>query len=299
VTVAGKAGETASEPHDGRTPMTAESIESLRETAELGARRAGALLRERFLGDRTIEYKGGIDLVTDADRASEAELLAFIRSRHPAHSVLAEESGLSSGEGEGMRWFVDPLDGTTNYAHRVPHFCVTVGVADGPELLAGAVFDPVRDELFSAGKGLGATLNGAPIRASAAATLHRALVCTGFPYDVRERPEAPVGLFNRIIRKVQGVRRMGAAALDLAYVASGRFDGYFEFGLKPWDIAAGALLVREAGGEMCRIDGAPLDVMVGDVLASGARVAEELKGEVAAFLQEIRWAPRRYAPKPP
>ncbi|HEY8211405.1 MAG TPA: inositol monophosphatase family protein [Myxococcaceae bacterium] len=277
---------------------SSESIESLRETAEQATRRAGALLRDRFLGVRTIEYKGGIDLVTDADRASEAELLAFIRARHPAHSVLAEESGLSPG-GDGVRWFVDPLDGTTNYAHRVPHFCVTVGAARGPELLAGAVYDPVRDELFSAGKGLGATLNGAPLRASEAATLHRALVCTGFPYDVRERPEAPIGLFNRIIRQVQGVRRMGAAALDLAYVAAGRFDGYFEFGLKPWDIAAGALLVREAGGEMCQIDGAPLDVMVGDVLCCGPKLAADLKREVAGFLRDIRWAPKRYAPKPP
>jgi myo-inositol-1(or 4)-monophosphatase len=274
-----------------------DSVPSLRATAEEGARRAGALLRERFPGDRTIEYKGGIDLVTDADRASEAELLAFIRSRHPSHSVLAEESGLSAGA-DGLRWFVDPLDGTTNYAHRVPHFCVTVGVADGAELLAGSVYDPVRDELFSAGKGMGATLNGQPIRASAAATLHRALVCTGFPYDVRERPEAPVGLFNRIIRQVQGVRRMGAAALDLAYVACGRFDGYFEFGLKPWDIAAGALLVREAGGEMCQIDGAPVDVMVGDVLCCGPNIAADLKREVAGFLRDIRWSPRRYAPKP-
>ncbi|HVE83320.1 MAG TPA: inositol monophosphatase family protein [Myxococcales bacterium] len=288
----------------GEPPAPPETAQSLRETAELGVRRAGALLRERFLGVRTIEYKGGIDLVTDADRASEAELLAFIRSRHPGHSVLAEESGLSSssgpdGDGGGvMRWFVDPLDGTTNYAHRVPHFCVTVGVARGAELLAGAVYDPVRDELFSAAKGAGATLNGQPIRASQAATLQRALVCTGFPYDVREHPEAPVGLFNRIIRQVQGVRRMGAAALDLAYVAAGRFDGYFEFGLKPWDVAAGALLVREAGGRMCQIDGAPLDLMVGDVLACGAGLAADLEREVAGFLRDIRWTPRRYAPRP-
>ena len=274
-----------------------ETVASLRETAELGARRAGAILRDRFLGARTVEYKGGIDLVTDADRASEEALLAFLRARYPAHSVLAEESGLTSGEGGGgLRWFVDPLDGTTNYAHRVPHFCVAVAVARGEELLAGAVFDPVRDELFSAGQGQGASLNGQPIRASDASTMHRALVCTGFPYDVREHPEAPVGLFNRVIRKVQGVRRMGAAALDLAYVASGRFDGYFEFGLKPWDIAAGALLVREAGGEVCRIDGAPLDLMVGDVLACGPKLDAELGSEVAGFLRDVHWKPRRYAP---
>jgi myo-inositol-1(or 4)-monophosphatase len=273
-----------------------ESLEALLQTAEVSARRAGALLRERFLGVRTIEYKGGIDLVTDADRASEAELVALIRARHPAHSVLAEEGGMTPGQ--GMCWYVDPLDGTTNYAHQVPHFCVTVGVANGGELLAGAVFDPMRDELFSASKGRGATLNGKALRASAATSLHRALVCTGFPYDVRENPEAPLGLFNRIIRQVQGVRRMGAAALDLSYVAAGRLDGYFEFGLKPWDIAAGALIVREAGGAVFQIDGAPLDVMVGDILAAAPGLAEELKREVSGFLKQIGWKARRYDAAP-
>lgn len=276
--------------------MMDDALPSLLSTAQEGARRAGAILRARFTGVRTIEYKGGIDLVTDADRASEAELLSFIGARHPSHSILAEESGLTS-DGEGMRWFVDPLDGTTNYAHQVPHFCVTVGVARGSELLAGAVYDPMRDELFSAARGQGATLNGSPLRASDAPTLHRALMCTGFPYDVRENPAAPLGLFNRIIRQVQGVRRMGAAALDLAYVAAGRLDGYFEFGLKPWDIAAGALLVSEAGGEMCQIDGSPLDVLVGDVLACGPHLAADLKREVGHFLREIGWKPRRYAPQ--
>jgi len=266
-------------------------ISELRATAEEAARRAGAILAERFARHRTIEFKGGIDLVTDADKASEADLLGFLRARYPAHGILAEESGQTrTGE---LRWVVDPLDGTTNYTHRVPHFCVSVAV-EGPEgLLAGAVFDPLRNELFSAGKGQGATLNGSALRTSDTQQLNLSLLCTGFPYDVRERPDAPLGLFNRLMRKAQGIRRMGAAALDLAYVACGRYDGFFEFGLKPWDIAAGALLVMEAGGLMTRIDGAPLDLSCGDVLASCRGMSDALLAEIGRFLQEIRWAPNR------
>lgn len=237
---------------------------------------------------RTVELKGGIDLVTDADRASEAAVLELLRSRFPGHAVLAEESGLTEA-GRTHRWIVDPLDGTTNYSHRVPHFCVSVAV-EGPEgLLAGAILDPVRGELFAAGKGLGATLNGSPMRASQVGSLEGALLSTGFPYDIHERPEAPLGLFNRFIRRAQGVRRMGSAALDLAYVACGRFDGFFEFGLRPWDIAAGALLVSEAGGRVTRIDGRPLELSNGDVLAANGPLAEALLRECTEFLLEIGW----------
>jgi myo-inositol-1(or 4)-monophosphatase len=265
---------------------------ALRRTAEEAARIAGRVLAERFGGERTIDYKGGIDLVTDADRAAEAALLAFLRERHPEHAILAEESGASAGT--GLRWIVDPLDGTTNYSHRVPHFCVSVAV-EGPDgVLAGAIHEPLLDELFSAARGEGATLNGQPLRASATTELRRALMCTGFPYDVHERPEAPVGLFTRFILKVQGVRRTGSAALDLAYVAAGRFDAFFEFGLKPWDVAAGALLVQEAGGSMTRIDGEPFDVLHGDVLACAPGLAPVLKSECRAFLQELGWTPRRF-----
>lgn len=271
--------------------MTAEALAALRATAEEAARLAGGILRERFAGQRTIEFKGGIDLVTDADKASEAALIAFLQARYPDHAILGEESGFTPGDG-ALRWIVDPLDGTTNYAHRVPHFCVSVAV-DGPGgLLAGAILDPIRDELFSAAKGHGATLNGVRLQASDTTELRRALLCTGFPYDVREKPEAPVGLFNRLIKKGQGVRRMGSAALDLAYVASGRYDGFFEFGLKAWDIAAGALLVQEAGGVCERIDGQPLDLRCGDILAVNPGMAEELRGECHRFVQEIGWTPR-------
>ncbi|MFP2898055.1 inositol monophosphatase family protein [Corallococcus sp. 4LFB] len=271
--------------HDPDTPA------ALRRTAEEGARMAGRILRERFPQHRTIEFKGGIDLVTDADRASEAALLDFLRQRHPHHAILAEESGASQGS-DTFRWLVDPLDGTTNYSHQVPHFCVSVAV-EGPEgTVAGAVYDPMRDELFSAAKGQGATLNGVPLKASPTDTLERALLCTGFPYDVRERPDLPVGLFSQLILLAQGMRRTGSAALDLAYVAAGRFDGYFEFGLKPWDIAAGGLLVAEAGGVIVHIDGRPFDVLKGDVLASGAHLAPQLMTQAKRFLDEIGWTPR-------
>ncbi len=273
--------------------MSDETPATMRRTAEEGARLAGRVLAERFQGVRTIEYKGGIDLVTDADRAAEEVVLGFIRQRYPGHALLAEESGATGGS--GVRWIVDPLDGTTNYAHRVPHFCVSVGV-EGPDgLLAGAVYNPMLDELVSAARGEGATLNGRPLRASGATALSQALMCTGFPYDVQQRPEGPLGLLRRFIIRAQGMRRTGSAALDLAYVAAGRFDGFFEFGLKPWDVAAGALLVQEAGGTMVRVDGAPFQVEHGDVLACAPGLARELIAECQGFLADVGWkspAPR-------
>ncbi|MCY1075550.1 inositol monophosphatase family protein [Archangium lansingense] len=269
--------------------MSDESPATLRRIAEEGARLAGKVLAERFLGERTIEYKGGIDLVTDADRAAEAAVLGFIRQRYPGHAVLAEESGAS--QGSGLRWIVDPLDGTTNYAHRVPHFCVSVGVEGPGGVLAGAIYNPMLDELFSAARGEGATLNGRPLRASGCTELSQALLCTGFPYDVHQKPEGPMGLLRRFIVRAQGIRRTGSAALDLAYVAAGRFDGFFEFGLKPWDVAAGSLLVQEAGGAMVRIDGVPFQVGIGDVLACAPGLASALIAESQGFLADLGWTP--------
>ena len=271
--------------------MPDEKIASLRAVAEEAARRAGKVLAERFTSARTIEFKGGIDLVTDADKAAEAVLLSYLRGEDPHHAILAEESGASAGE--GLRWIVDPLDGTTNYAHGVPHFSVSVGV-DGPEgLMAGAVFDPLRNELYSAGRGLGATLNGVPLRTSAATRLDRALFAFGFPYDVHEMPEGPVALVSHFVRRARGMRRFGSAALDLAYVAAGRYDGYFEFGLKPWDVAAGALLVLEAGGAVEHLDGAPLDVQRADVVASAPGLTALMRAECRAVLASLPPEARR------
>ncbi len=267
--------------------------------AESLAREAGAVLRRKFDEARTIEFKGEgrSDLVTDADRASEAVILARLARDVPQHAVLAEETG-AVGQG-AFTWFVDPLDGTTNYAHGVPHFSVTIAV-EGPvpsgetALLAGVVFDPMRDELFAAARGQGATLNGRRLSTGTASSLDRALLCTGFPYDLHLHPEVPLGLFNRLVTQAQGMRRLGSAALDLAYVAAGRFDGYFEFGLKPWDTAAGALLVQEAGGRVCRIDGAPYEPRFGDLAASSRALGSQLTSVCAAFVKDVGWQPRRF-----
>lgn len=280
-----------------------ESVQELRAVAEAAARAGGAVLRERFGGPLRIERKGEIDLVTDADRAAEDAVLGLLRARYPHHAILAEESGVSGHAAPGgLRWIVDPLDGTTNFAHGLPHFSVSVAVeGPGGGLLAGCVLDPLRDELFSAGRGLGATLNGERLEVSGATELLRALLCTGFPYDVREQPEASLGLVSRFLAAGQGLRRLGSAALDLCYVAAGRYDGYFELSLKPWDVAAGALIVQESGGYLGHIDGTPFRLSPGHVLACTPGLRDGMLAEIRGYLDakdavfddEGHLAPRR------
>jgi len=246
------------------------------ETGELAracaeaARRGGEILRERFGRRRTIEYKGGIDLVTDADRASEGALLEFLGRRFPGAAILAEESGASGAAGGALRFVVDPLDGTTNYAHGLPHFAVNVAVEDAGGLAAGATYDPTRDELFLAARGEGATLGGERIAASREGELGRALLTTGFPYDVHQHAEEPLRLFEAYLRRARAIRRLGSAALDLAYVACGRFDGFWEAKLKPWDLAAGVLLVREAGGIATDFAGGGSMLETGEICTAGS-----------------------------
>jgi myo-inositol-1(or 4)-monophosphatase len=240
----------------------------LREICVEAARRGGAVLRERWKTQRIIELKGGIDLVTDADRAAEAAVLGFLRGRLPGAAILAEESG-ASGEGAGeLRFFVDPLDGTTNYAHGVPHFAVNVAVADARGLAAGATYDPLRDELFMAARGEGAFLGEERLRHSGCARLVGSLLVTGFPYDIHQHNDYPLRLFGAFIRKARAVRRFGSAALDLAYVAAGRFDGFWEQRLKPWDIAPGILLAREAGALVTDMGGEDRMLETGDIVAA-------------------------------
>jgi myo-inositol-1(or 4)-monophosphatase len=251
--------------------MTEPSPAVLRQAAAAFAREAGAIVLEGYGAAHAPERKGRIDLVTEYDRRSEARLLALIAERFPGHAVLAEESGAHAAPAATrVRWVIDPLDGTTNFAHNYPFFGVSVGVEIDGEVAAGAVYDPVRDELFSAARGAGATLNDEPIRVSACGRLEDALLVTGFPYDVREHPERHVPLFQEFLVRAQGIRRDGSAALNLCYLAMGRFDGFWEGNLSPWDVAAGSLIVREAGGVLSDYAGRPFRIDGRQICAGGA-----------------------------
>ena len=249
------------------------------------ARDAGRLLAERFGRKLEITNKSEIDLVTESDLASEKLIIERIKSYYPRHAILAEESGASEPADRerqsDWRWIIDPLDGTTNYAHAYPCFCVSVGLECKGRLEIGVVYDPLRDEMFTAERGQGASLNGRRIRVSPTPHLASALLCTGFPYDVRERGEF-ARHFANFIMHAQGVRRDGAAALDLAYVAAGRFDGFWEEGLKPWDVAAGALLIEEAGGRVSNYAGEALDIFTPPILASNGLIHDEMRRVLAA-----------------
>jgi myo-inositol-1(or 4)-monophosphatase len=247
------------------------------------AREAGALLMQYFQKGLKIEYKGDADLVTAADRASEALIRERVGKQFPSHDVLGEEQGLNDRGGD-YRWYVDPLDGTTNFAHGYPVFCVSMALERrAPEQarrIAGVVYDPTRDELFSAEQGRGAHLNGAPIHVSKAAQLKECLLATGFPSHKRHK-SPNIHFYHQITLRTHGVRRAGSAALDLCNVASGRFDGFWEFNLNPWDTAAGVLIVEEAGGKVSRFDGSPFELDSRETLGSNGLVH-------AALVQEFQ-----------
>lgn len=237
------------------------------------ARDAGRILLEKFGRIETITKKGDINLVTEADLASEYLIVERIRSHYPRHSILAEESGeavVAGGDGE-WKWIIDPLDGTTNYAHGYPCFCVTIALEHRGEVVIGVTYDPTRDELFAAEKGRGATLNGKPIRVSATENLGDALVVTGFPYDIKQRRDFARHLTEFLLAS-RGVRRDGSAAIDLAYVACGRFDGFWEEGLNPWDVAAGTLLIKEAGGMVSNYDGTVFNIYTPPICTSNGLI---------------------------
>ncbi|GAC1408184.1 MAG: inositol monophosphatase family protein [Candidatus Velthaea sp.] len=237
------------------------------------AREAGTLLRERLNDPREIAHKRRNDLVTDADRASEALIVSRIRAAFPSAAILGEEGGVYAGEGT-ERFIVDPLDGTSNYAHRYPVFCVSIAYERAGGLEAGAVYAPMSDELFAARRGGAATLNGTPIRVSGVGNVADAMVCTGF---IPLQYERNAQNFATLSRTAQAVRRDGSAALDLAFVAAGRFDAFWEWDLSPWDVAAGAVIIAAAGGRVSAIEDAPLDIAAGSILASNGALHDEMR----------------------
>ena len=238
------------------------------------ARAAGKVLMDYFPRNVGFEYKGEADLVTDADRASEHLIVSRLHQRWPEHSIVAEEGSRRHSE-SSYRWYVDPLDGTTNFAHGYPVFCVSIGLEAAGVPQAGVLYDPTRDELFSAERGAGARLNGEPIRVSNLPNLSEAILGTGFPsYKRHQNPN--IHFYHQLTLRSHGVRRAGSAALDLANVAAGRYDGFWEFNLNPWDTLAGVLLVLEAGGRVTRFDGSPWQLDSRETLASNGLLHNEL-----------------------
>ncbi|MEW5722760.1 MAG: inositol monophosphatase family protein [Thermodesulfobacteriota bacterium] len=257
------------------TPCDSLDLDHVLKTALAAARRAGQLLGEGFSRPKSVQYKGEINLVTQYDTAAEKAIVGLLRAEFPTHRIVAEEGG-----GQDLDtpccWYIDPLDGTTNFAHGFPVFSVSIGFeAPGPgepEMKVGVIFDPLRDETFTAVRGRGAFLNGHRLEVTGQNDLNRALLVTGFPYDLHEKPDPVLPRFRAMCLAAQAVRRAGSAALDLAYVAAGRCDGFWEQGLLPWDTAAGLLLVEEAGGKVTDFSGRPYRLQLKEILATNGRL---------------------------
>jgi myo-inositol-1(or 4)-monophosphatase len=256
-------------------------LQSLLDIATIAAQAGGAELR-RYWGNLTdIQEKGRPgDLVTEADRAAEAAVLSCLKRHCPSHSILAEESGQIGSFDDEYVWVVDPLDGTTNYAHGYPVFAVSIGLVIKGEPAVGVVYNPIAEELYRAAKGLGASCNDRLIHVSQIETLAQSLLVTGFAYDRHSTPDNNYGEFCHLTHLTQGVRRSGSAAMDLSQVACGRLDGYWERGLSPWDLAAGIVLVREAGGSVTAYDGSPFDFASGRILATNDLIHADLSQEL-------------------
>lgn len=251
--------------------------------AEAIAREAGALLLGMCGRDLDVRLKGEVDLVTAADRASEERIVGRIRERFPDHGILAEEGGAVREPGGGdYLWVVDPLDGTTNFASGLPIWSVSIGILHRGARLAAVVLDPSRNECFTALRGEGTRLDGRPVTVSGIRELGAALLVTGFPYDIRTSDVDNLDHFERMMKRSRAVRRLGSAAIDLAWVACGRFDGFWELKLHPWDVAAGALLVEEAGGTVTDFDGRPFDIHGPEIVAGPAEVVEAMRPVLAS-----------------
>ncbi|MEO0532930.1 MAG: inositol monophosphatase family protein [Cyanobacteria bacterium P01_A01_bin.123] len=270
----------------------AEDLQRFLEIATEAALAAGAILQQYWGKLSQIEEKGRPgDLVTEADKAAEAEILAVLRRHLPNHPILAEESGQIGTQASPYLWAIDPLDGTTNYAHQYPFSAASIGLLINQVPVVGAIYDPFHRELFRAAKGLGATCNRRPIQVSKTPTLAQSLLVTGFAYDRRERLDNNYAEFCHFTHLTQGVRRGGAASIDLAYIACGRLDGYWERGLSPWDLTAGAVLVEEAGGQVTAYDQSPFDIYSGRILASNGHLHQAISEELRQVKPLTRFAP--------
>ncbi len=274
---------------------TTSDDESLIEVAWQAATTAGSLIRNSWQQPKPIEYKGAIDLVTPADRESEQTIVRIIRHYFPNHSILAEEETVLRGADPEHRWIVDPLDGTTNFAHGYPQFCISIAFERRGTVILGVVYDPIREESFKAILGKGATLNGVTIRTSPVNELDKALLATGFPYDRRDHADFYLRYFKAFMTRCQGIRRGGSAALDLCYVACGRLDGFWELKLRPWDIAAGMLIVAEAGGRASDFSGNTFSIGGNETLASNRLIHQEMTRIASAVTHgtDVDWARTR------
>lgn len=266
--------------------MTHENAKFL-EVAWQAADAAGALIRESWQEPKEIDYKGAIDLVTSVDRESERRIVEILRRNFPGHSILAEEETNLVGAERDHCWIIDPLDGTTNFAHGYPQFCVSIALEHEGQIILGIVYDPLRAECFRAAKGRGATLNGTPIRTSTVQELDKSLLATGFPYDHRDNADYYLTFFKGFMTRCQGIRRAGAAALDLCYLACGRIDGFWELKLRPWDTAAGGLIVEEAGGKLTDFSGNPFSIRGKETLGSNGCIHDEMISVASATIDKF------------
>lgn len=258
------------------SPRKSPSYDVLLQVAVEASQAAGALLLRYAATGFQIEYKNPINLVTDADRAAEQCVIDCLKTRFPDHHFLAEERGHDNEGSSPYRWIIDPLDGTTNFAHGYPTYCVSVGLEYNGRCIIGVVFDPSRNELFTAIEHHGAHVNGRPIHVSDTQALDSSLLVTGFAYDIRETKRNNLDHFAKFALKAQGLRRTGSAALDLCYVAAGRFDGFWEVQLSPWDMAAGSVIAREAGGRLTDFSGKDLSIYEQELVASNGRIHEAM-----------------------
>lgn len=267
------------------TTLYQQLVETGAEAAQAGAQ----ALRHYFRRvDLEVAEKSRHDFVTEADHESEARILKVIRGKFPHHAVMAEESGASIGAGGEITWVIDPLDGTSNFLQGLPVFCISIGCLEGSELVAATVYDPMGENLFTATRGGGARWNGKPMRVSERGQLEGAFLATGYPFRAREALDLYLDVFRDVFLETRGIRRCGAAALDLAYTAAGVFDGFFEFRLAPWDIAAGILLVREAGGQVSDLDGGDGFFASGNVVAGPGALQRELLATIQQHASEAQ-----------